>query len=230
MAKFYFTFSSKKHHFKYEDHGSHGIVINDGHHPLFSDLDGNLINVYYDDKIADVVEVQLYPGDVLSSTDKVSHKWCQDHAFTTIKITNIRDIKDLDIWNDAEKYLELIQKNSYLLRFVKEQTHEMCLAAVKRNGYILQYVREQTPEICLAAVKQNGYALKYVQEQTPEICLAAVRDVGFAIDKVKEQTPELCLVAVQESGNALKYVREHTPEICAAAILRNPNAVQYVKQ
>jgi ABC-type Fe3+ transport system substrate-binding protein len=38
------------------------------------------------------------------------------------------------------------------------------LAAVKQNGYALRYVSEQTEEICLAAVQQNGYALQFVSE------------------------------------------------------------------
>jgi hypothetical protein len=38
------------------------------------------------------------------------------------------------------------------------------LAAVKQDGYALKFVTEQTPEICMAAVKQNGYALKYVDK------------------------------------------------------------------
>ena len=39
------------------------------------------------------------------------------------------------------------------------------LEAVKQDGYALRYVKEQTVEICLEAVKQNGYALQYVNEK-----------------------------------------------------------------
>jgi len=56
---------------------------------------------------------------------------------------------------------------------------EEALEAVKQDGYALKYVKEQTPEICLAAVKQDGHALRYVKEQTPEICLAAVKQYGY---------------------------------------------------
>ena len=48
------------------------------------------------------------------------------------------------------------------------------LTAVKQDGCALRYVKEQTPDICMAAVKQQGFALKYVKEQTPDICMAAV--------------------------------------------------------
>ena len=38
--------------------------------------------------------------------------------------------------------------------FYKYFTEEESLAAVKEDGYALRYVKEQTEEICLAAVKQ----------------------------------------------------------------------------
>jgi len=43
------------------------------------------------------------------------------------------------------------------------------MEAVKRDGYALKYVIEQTPEICLEAVKQDGWALRYVSEQMFDI-------------------------------------------------------------
>ena len=64
--------------------------------------------------------------------------------------------------NDA---LEAVKQNGHALRFVSEQTPEICLKAVRQNGHALQYVSEQTPEICLEAVKQDGYALQFVSER-----------------------------------------------------------------
>ena len=61
------------------------------------------------------------------------------------------------------------KQNGFALKFVKEQTQEICLEAVKQYGLALQYVKEQTFEMCLEAVKQNGNALKYVINQTPLI-------------------------------------------------------------
>ncbi len=51
---------------------------------------------------------------------------------------------------------------------------ENALREVKRNGLLLRWVKEQTPEICMAAVKQNGKALQWVKEQTPGLCAAAM--------------------------------------------------------
>ena len=58
--------------------------------------------------------------------------------------------------------MKAVESDGDALRYVKDQTHEICLKAVEQNGYALKYVKDQTHEICLKAVKQNGYALRYV--------------------------------------------------------------------
>jgi len=58
--------------------------------------------------------------------------------------------------------LEEIKKDGMMLRYVKDQTLEICLAAVRQNGHALEFVRNQTEEICLAAIRQNINALRYV--------------------------------------------------------------------
>ena len=43
-------------------------------------------------------------------------------------------------------------------------SNEEALKMVRKDGNDLRFVKEQTPEICLEAVKQNGMALRYVKE------------------------------------------------------------------
>ena len=80
------------------------------------------------------------------------------------------------------------------------------LMKVRQDWYALRYVKEQTEEICLAAVNQNWNAIKYVKEQTEKICLAAVDQSWDALQYVKEKTEEICLVAVKQDKYALRYV------------------------
>jgi len=83
------------------------------------------------------------------------------------------------------------------------------LKAVKQDGYALRYVKNQTENICLEAVKENGDALKYVKNQTENICLEAVKQDGYALRYVKNQTENICLEAVKQDGYALRYVNEN---------------------
>jgi transposase len=64
-----------------------------------------------------------------------------------------------------EEVLEMVKKDGCVLRYVKKQTPELCLAAVKQNGWIIQHIKEQTLEICLAAVQQNRWALQFVWDE-----------------------------------------------------------------
>ena len=58
--------------------------------------------------------------------------------------------------------LKAVERNSYALQYVKEQTEAVCLKAVERNSYALRYVKEQTEAVCLKAVESDGDALRYV--------------------------------------------------------------------
>ena len=56
-----------------------------------------------------------------------------------------------------------------------------------QNVWALKYVHEQTREICLAAVNQDGRALYFVYQQTPEICLASKTVVLLDLYANKQQ-------------------------------------------
>jgi len=100
-------------------------------------------------------------------------------------------------------------KDKYLKLTIKKNLKgNEALEAVKQNGNALRYVKEQTEQICLEAVKQNGDSLQFVKEQTEQICLEAVKQNGNALRYVKEQTEQICLEAVKQDGNALRYVYE----------------------
>ena len=79
----------------------------------------------------------------------------------------------------------------------------------KKHAKSLKYVKEQTPELCLEAVKSVGYSLEYVIHQTPEICIEAVKNWAGALQQVKKQTPEICLAAVKQDRRSLKYVKKY---------------------
>lgn len=42
--------------------------------------------------------------------------------------------------------------------FIKDQNSKKCI----QEEDLLKYIKEQTPEICLAAIQKNGCALKFV--------------------------------------------------------------------
>ena len=122
-----------------------------------------------------------------------------------------------------------VQNDGLALRHVRNQSPEICLEAVKQNGLALRYVNEPNHDICLKAVQQNGNAIEYVDTQTEELCLEAVRQTGVALRSIKKQTPEICLTAVHQSGLALCCVRKQTLDICIEAVNQTKLALQFVR-
>lgn len=137
----------------------------------------------------------------------------------------VNSIKD-----PMEHQIEDVRKNPSLLKQVKEQTPELCMAAVSEDYKALSYVREQSNVICLIAVKNDGNALQFVKDQTPQICMEAVKHSGNAIQYVKKQTPELCAEAIKQDPLALKHVKNPSKELCIEAVRSNRNAISFVPE
>ena len=68
---------------------------------------------------------------------------------------------------------------------------EPTLEQVKQTGYALKYVHNQTPEICLEAVKEDGDALRYVdlsifKDAAKEMTLSELSELlGYDVKIVK---------------------------------------------
>lgn len=122
-----------------------------------------------------------------------------------------------------------IKRYAHAIKYVENQTEELCYLAIGIDVCALKHVRKQTREICLFAMR-HPHALEYVKDQTYEICLMAIRQEGCALKYVKNQTYELCLMAVKQNGCALQYVKNQTLEICFVALYNNHNARQYVNK
>ncbi|MCC0726709.1 DUF4116 domain-containing protein [Clostridioides sp. ZZV14-6045] len=112
--------------------------------------------------------------------------------------------------------LEAVTQNGLLLEDVrwdelnltKEQIYNLYIIAVRQDGLALRYIKNQTEEICMEAVKQDGRALKYVKNQTEEICIEAVKEDGLTLIEVKEQTDKICKEALKEDKHEVRYVND----------------------
>ena len=107
----------------------------------------------------------------------------------------------------SELYLDKIID---IKTFFNNCSYQEQLLYVKDNPLILRYIDNQTDEICKLAVQQNAYALFHVKEQTDEICKIAVQKDGYTLCYVKNQTYEICKLAVQQNRWALGYVKNQT--------------------
>ena len=156
----------------------------------------------------------------------------EENKFKTSRLIlhNIQPINESILWLDTTFTTKSVQHKGNVLKYVKDQTEEICRLAVQQNGCALMYVKEQKEELCRLAVKKNGFALQYVNEQTEELCRLAVQQNGIALQFVKKQTEKICRLAVQQDGCALMYVKEQTEELCRLAVQQYGRALKYVKE
>lgn len=145
-------------------------------------------------KLSEGQRILLEP--ILNTLGTEEVKSLDKHWLTIFSHYKIKDEVVPEEFNkDVEVMGEILLKNNILfqgvekdaraLKYIEDQSEELCLKAVKKFGCALEYVKHQTPEICMEAVKQDGYALKFVKEQTPVLCLAAVQQDVYALKFVK---------------------------------------------
>ncbi|EGT3945313.1 TPA: hypothetical protein KOR49_002193 [Clostridioides difficile] len=136
-----------------------------------------------------------------------------------------------------EMCVEALRRDGMLLEHVKfdelnltkEQLYNLYLIAVKQDGFALKFIKEQTEEICIEAVKEYYLALEFVKEQTERICLEAVKECHTALFYIKQQTPEICIEAIKNNKNALCYVKNPTEDIYIEALKQDKLIIKYIK-
>ena len=155
--------------------------------------------------------------------------YVEDNKFKADRLI-LKEIKDFrDSYDDM--WINIIPIKPYVLRYVKDQTKEMCEMALRYDGSALLHIKNQTPELCAYAVKQNGLALQYIYRryQPEELCILAITQNVNAFRYVYNQTEELCILAVTKNGLMLQFVKDQTDEICKCAVKQNGLALRFVK-
>ena len=143
-------------------------------------------------------------------------------------------------------------------RFSALKWKNLKLFAARQNGLVLRWINEQTPEICLEAIKNNPKAFSFVDkslcgsrcynllkkaaEQKIKENEIDAKDKGRLKNSrkirqkqtnnllnAKKQTEALCLKAVMQDGLQIRYVWKQTRKLCLAAFNQNPRATDFIR-
>lgn len=127
---------------------------------------------------------------------------------------------------NPEQYKDLILKYPLALKYLN-LSYEDKLKAVSQNGICLKYIDDQTHELCMTAVKKNGMALRYVKNKTEDICMKAMKKCAFAFKFVENISEKMIYEIVKYNYRILEYIdkKYHTEELCLNAIQDYPNAI-----
>jgi len=101
---------------------------------------------------------------------------------------------------------------------------------LKKNGMLLKYILEQTEELCLIAVKQNSNAIIHVKKPTEAIMLATVKQNGMAIKYIKDPSDKICEIALIQNPLVLQYIKYQTIKMIKIACKKNPVTVSMIKK
>jgi len=89
--------------------------------------------------------------------------------------------------------------------------------AVSISGHSIKYIKNPSQELSLAAIRRNVYSIQFIENPLPEVAHEAVMSIPFILQYIKNQTPELCLTAIRRNPASIFHVKELNLEICKEA-------------
>lgn len=129
-----------------------------------------------------------------------------------------------------ELLIKLVAKKPLAIRFIINQSSDVCLTAMRTDPSAVSLIRKPTIEICTEynKITKNHPSyntvtvppIYYVNSPTYEECLRTVKRNGMDITYVPEkfQTEELRLIAIKQDPFAIQMIQDPSEHICLEAI------------
>lgn len=136
---------------------------------------------------------------------------------------------------------ENIHTNGMLIRYISDQTPELCSKAIESDPCSILVIKDKHIEFIRLALSKNGCLLKYIQDQTPELCEIALKQTVEAFRYIRFPTINMCEYALSKNGwyirtilhNTLDNTPNNTHEnvlyhLCKIAVKENGSAIQFI--
>lgn len=118
----------------------------------------------------------------------------------------------------------------------------MCTIAIQQNvnkSYVIRYVKNQTDEVCLLAIdccgiealryiKNLDFVCRYVVQFSEQFWMIELSKNGHLIDSMPNPTEEMCLTAIRNNPNALSIVYYPSFQVCIEACLTYNSLVRFI--
>lgn len=103
---------------------------------------------------------------------------------------------------------------------------------IDKSGAAIKYVKNPSPKLQIAAIKENPSSLQYIiqhiENPSDEIKLAAVKQDGSAIHWIEDPSPELQMIAVKQNIENLGYITNPAPEVQMFAVKQDIDNIDYI--
>ena len=129
---------------------------------------------------------------------------------------------------ESEK-LAAIEREGYVIRYIKNPSEQLQLAAVEQAGQAIRYIDNPSEEVQLAAVKKDGRAIRYINNPSEEVQLAAVRKDGWAIQSIENPSEQVQLAAVKQDALTIRYINSPSEQVQLAAVKHYLGSIEYIR-
>lgn len=126
-------------------------------------------------------------------------------------------------------YINQCHKN---LKWIKDQTEELCLYAISINVNSFEYVKNKTPKICDLVLSKNIEMIKFITEEdniSDEIFIKFIKTNYKVLKYIKIKTYKICEEALFWDYRAVEFIDINENELIMYAINCNPKAISYIK-
>jgi len=135
-----------------------------------------------------------------------------------------------DFLKNNDNCINVLNYDALNLRFIENQTYEICLLAVRNWGIAIKFVKlNQTEELCWEALKHTTRSIKYIIKQTYDMCLYAIKNDPYLITYINNPTIELCKLALDLEPCTISNMKQNE-ELCKYAVAKNGLLLERVKQ
>lgn len=130
--------------------------------------------------------------------------------------------------NNYQQIKNILNLHPKFLKTLR-QCHALNLYAIHINALTIKYIKNQTPDLCNLAIAYNPECIKYIKNQD-EYCSLVMDKAPNFFKYINNPTYAMCLKAGKYNGLLLYYIKYQTLELCKLAVENNIFAFQYVNE
>ena len=135
--------------------------------------------------------------------------------------------------NNNMKFIKIkLMKCMLCLKFISNQTEDLCLKIIKNFPSDIEYVKNQTDKICFLVLEQNTYLINCIKQPTQKMYDFVVNEnpVYFKYVDKKFYTYDMCLNVVKKHGGFIVRIPNKLWDetLCLAALKNNPCIIKFI--
>lgn len=139
-------------------------------------------------------------------------------------------------FEDENSQLIAVRKNAHNIRFIKNPSETVILAAIKRYRNIIKFIPRQllTEKILFAAIDQDPHIFRYIPWNllTKELSKYAIEKsfINFRYVPSHVTTEDILLTAIDKNYNVFKDILDVfiTEKLCIAVVKKSAKMIGYI--